>query len=188
MVRSEFFGKNMKLERLNDLYAQKRRELVRAQEELSALEQKIINLYKDIVKTNVMAQPIIKEIEEMEKNVIKEVEKSFRKLKSKFLKYNPFKETRDTLKRKLEEMQETLEELEAGTYDSFEVLKSLRENKVLPETQNICRDLKARIEMDKLINPLEERDFNVVANGYDRFFEKILDACHQFASLAKTKI
>ena len=190
MVRSEFFGKDMKLERLIQLYGDKWLELNKVQDELKDIEAKITKMHKDIVRENLKAAPILKELEDMEKKVMREVERSFRKIKAKFVRFNPFKETRDQVKEYLQEAQATIHELERGTYDSFDVLKSIYtgENKIVSELQSLVRDVNGKIEMDKLCDPLQDKDFGVLVFEYGRFFEKITAACSGFANNLKINV
>ena len=187
MIRSEFFGKNMKLERLIDLYKVKWEALNKGCEELKDIETKITRMYKEIVKENLKASPILKELDDMERKVAKEVERSFRKIKEKFVKLNPFKETREQVKNYLQEAVSTLHELEEGTTQSFELLRSMyvNENKVMNTIQGVINDLNAQIEMDKSSDPLEDKDFAVLVYEYGKFFDKILKACASFAENVK---
>lgn len=186
MVNSEFTGKNMKLERLVDIYEKKRKDLVKSQEELKDLEVKIAKIYKEIVKTNVMVMPLMKEMEEMEKRVAREVERCFKKLKAKFLKFNPFKDTREIVMAKLEESQQTLEKLDEGNFVTIQAL-TLNENKIINDNKNLIKDIESRIQMNTMTDPLKEKDFNLLVYEFERFFEKIETACRQFAQVLKVK-
>lgn len=185
LVSSEFSGKNMRLERLVDIYEKKRNELLKTQKELAELENQISKLYKDIVKSNVMIEPLIKELDEMEKKIVTQVERCFTKLKAKFIKFNPFKDTRDAIREKIEQSVQCLETVEAGTQASFPALQSLYNEKVLHENRVLIDDLKGKIQMNAMTNPLLEKDFNMLVYEYDKFFEKFENLCRQFANVVK---
>ena len=164
-------------------YQEKRKALVKACEELSDLEDKIAKLYKEIVKANLAGVPILQQIDDMEKKIVKEIEKSFKKIKAKFMRYNPFKELREPIKEKLEQTIETLQTLDGGTSESFSVLKSLccYENKIVYEVADFIREVNAKIEMNKLANPLLDSDFLKLSHQYGKLSEKIIRACASFS-------
>lgn len=164
-------------------YQEKRKALVKACEELSDLEDKIAKLYKEIVKANLAGVPILQQIDDMEKKIVKEIEKSFKKIKAKFMRYNPFKELREPIKEKLEQTMETLQTLDGGTSESFSALKSLccYENKIVYEVADFIREVNAKIEMNKLANPLLDSDFLKLSHQYGKLSEKIIRACASFS-------
>ena len=185
MVSSEFAGKNMKLERLVSIYERKRSELLKTQQELQELENTISKLYKDIVKTNVMMAPLMKEMDEMQKKVVVVVDRCFTMLKAKFIKFNPFKDTREDIREKIEDSLRSIEMLEAGNLNSFKVLQSLYDEKTINANKHLIYDLKNKIEMNTMTNPLLEKDFGALVYGYEKFFERIEGACRQFAQVVK---
>lgn len=189
MVSPEFVGKSMKLERLVDIYERKRKDLLKTQEDLKDLEVKIAKIHKEIIKANSMTAPIIRELEEMEKRVTKEVEKCFKKLQAKFIKFNPFKDTRELVKIKLAESEGILEKLGEGTQNSFTTLQSLylNESKILNETRVLINDIESRIQVNTMTDPLHEKDFNLLAYEFERFFEKLEGNCRQFSQVVKVR-
>lgn len=189
MVSPEFVGRSMKLERLVDIYERKRRDLIKTQEDLKDLEAKIAKIHKEIIKTNSMTAPIIRELEEMEKKVTKEVEKCFKKLQAKFIKFNPFKDTRELIKIKIAQSEEIIERLSEGTQNSFAALQSLylNESKIINENRELVKDIESRIQINTMTDPLQEKDFNLLAYEFERFFEKLEGNCRQFSQVVKVR-
>ena len=190
IVRSDFIGKNLKLEHLADLYSQKREALLKACHELTDLEFKMAKLHKEIVKTNMTNTPLLQQLDYMENQVVKEVQKCFKKIKAKFVKFNPFKEFREPIKTKLEEITQTIQELGEGTPESFELFESLctYENKIVQEARELIRDTNASIEMNKLSNPLEDEDFRRLCREYVSFSDKVNKACFNFSDCLEISI
>ena len=189
MVSSEFMGKSMKLERFVDLYEKKRKALIKSQEELKELESQIAKIHKDIHRVNVMTAPLLRELDEMEKKAVREVERMFKKIKAKFLKFNPFNDTRDLIRQKLEGSQSVIDKVEEGTKDSFVALKkvSLNETKILSENKALVNDLVHKIQTSTTSDPLQEKDFGVLVFQYQRFLERMEESCRILLQGVKLK-
>ena len=187
MVSSENMGKNMRLELLKDIYEKKKTELAKTQRELEDLETKITKLHKEIMKNNITMQPMLRQLDDMENRIVKEVESCFKRIKAKFIKFNPFKDIRETLHEKISTNLEVLGRLEEGTSEVFHTLQDLVGDKLINDNKSFIMELENKIYMNSVSNPLQEKDFNLLAYEYDKFLEKVQSSCRQFSQIIKAR-
>jgi hypothetical protein len=69
------------------------------------------------------------------------------------------------------------------------MLKSIctGENKIIIENQSLVKDTLSRIDMNKLTDPLLDKEFNLLSYEFGRFFDRITNACAYFANIIKVK-
>ena len=63
---------------------------------------------KEINVSNALNHPIMTKIQDMEKMVYKDIEHIFKRLRDKFIKYNPFRDVKEIIKEKIDESFETV--------------------------------------------------------------------------------
>lgn len=67
------------------------------------MEKKVDEMSKEINVTNALNHPIMMKIHDMEKAVYREVEFIFKRIRDRFIKYNPFSDVKEVIKDKIDE-------------------------------------------------------------------------------------
>lgn len=186
IVSSDNDLRQMKLERISDVYNRVTKLLKNQAEQFKALEHKIDTMSKEIKVTNVMFQPVMAKIDYMEKQSMTQLENLFRKLRTKFTKFNPFKNTKDEIETKLEDVNQKLDDLSYQDAQSLEALRNILkvEPRMKEDMKSFMALLKSKMENSKAVEMPSEREIGVMENAFEEFLEALTRSCEKFAHSA----
>jgi hypothetical protein len=103
LVDADKYIKQMKLERILDQYDKVRTALVQNLQRLKDVDKKIEDLSKGVNVTNALTSTIMAKIDDMEKQTYREIDFVFKRLRDRFTKFNPFKDSKFFIRDKLEQ-------------------------------------------------------------------------------------
>lgn len=182
LVDSDKYVKQMKLERISDLHDKVRSTLMKHIEKLKEMDKKIDEVVKRISITNATGSVYMTKINDMERQAHKEIDFVFKRLKDRFTKYNPFKDTKYFIRDRLEEAAETVVNLDSQGYLALNTLKNFLKNEHYwkEENKNFFMDLHTRLEMHKNTETVGEKELGLIQNGFEVFIKNIKHDCEKW--------
>ena len=187
VTSGEHIFKTMKLERIIDSASKFRKETSDFLDELEKLNYKILNMNKEIIKTNAGLSPIISQIGDMEKRVSILVKDTFNKLRQSFLQSNPYRECKEILNHKMNESLDIIQCLNIGNNETLIMIKELLANsdQITDVRINIIYDLKQKIINVENNGPLTDADFNILLHGFKGFYNILTVQSDKWLKLVK---
>jgi hypothetical protein len=173
----------MKMERIVDLQERMRHLLMNQIDELKELEVKVDLLTKDINVINAQRNPWLALIDEMERQVNKETEYAFRRLRERFLVLNPLGDIKNSIKKRTDKINNTLHNLDSQGDSGLNTLRDLLKDefKMKESLNHFKNDIYKRLDDASSFNPGMDKDWKLVQNSYDEFIEILRKLCERLA-------
>lgn len=175
LVEADKFIKQVKLERIMDQYDKVRATILKHLEKLKESDKRIDELAKGVNVTNALASNVMTKINDMENKTHKEIEYLFKRLKEKFTKYNPFKDTKFFIRDKLETASQTLVDLDSQGYLALTTLRNFlkNESRWREESKNFFVDLEQRLSHFEEEETAGEKEFGRIENAFEVFMKSL---------------
>lgn len=174
----------MKLERIVDLQDKMRQFLMSNIEQLKDMEYRVDNLTREIQITNALRNPMMVIIDDMEKQVTKEVEYVFKRLREKFTRINPFGDIKANLKEKIDIFSSKVHNVDSQGYIALSTLQEVlkQENTLREEVKELKTEVDKRLSNSKNFEPAKYKEFGAAQNAFDEYSAALKQSCDKFLS------
>jgi len=182
IVDPENHMSKMKLERVVDLQDKMRQFLMSNIEQLKDMEYKIDSLTRDINITNALRNPMMIIIDDMEKQINKEVDYVFKRLREKFTRLNPFGDIKSNIQTQIDVFSSKVHTLDSQGYMALSTLQDVlkQENAMRDEVKGLKAEVDKRLANSKNFEPAKHKEFGAAQNAYDEFADALKKSCDKF--------
>lgn len=149
------------------------------------MEKKVDEMSKEINVSNALNHPLMTKVQDMERMVYREIEFVFKRLREKFIKYNPFREVKDVIQEKIDESFEIASQLDGQGFMALNTLKSFvkREQVWKEENKSFMMDLGTRVRIAKEADNFGDKEIGQIQNGFDGYLKSLHKICERWLKL-----